>query len=114
MTPLTPEFTGRKRHRTAMIKKFWRKGRQVLVLQYEVSGYVPELVGGFVDGSTQKWWIDAKPEWEMNIEPTKSSQATEKWAAGDPREESPSTKSTKPVRSITKPRFAESYIPGDM
>ena len=41
----------------------------MLVLQYEVEGFVAEYYGGQVDGSIKRWWVDARPEWEMtNVE----------------------------------------------
>lgn len=56
-------FTGRKRHRVQKIGWF---GRQVLVLQYELRGFVPEYYGGpSVEGQIRNWWEDAKPEWEL-------------------------------------------------
>jgi hypothetical protein len=63
MDVLTPKFTGRRRHRIQKIG--WLKPTHVLVLQYEVKGFVPEYYGGQVDGSMRCWWVDARPEWEM-------------------------------------------------
>lgn len=65
---LSTKPTGRTRHRVAHIGGFlgfFRK--QVLILQYELTGYVITNVGGFVDGSTETWWVDARPEWVMQV-----------------------------------------------
>ena len=67
MDPLAPKFTGRKRHRIQKIG--WFKPKFVLVLQYEIEGFVPGYSAGRVDGNTKRWWVDARPEWEMiNVE----------------------------------------------
>lgn len=67
MDPLAPKFTGRKRHRVQ--KLGWFKSKFVLVLQYEVEGFIPEYAAGRVDGNTKRWWVDARPEWVMtNVE----------------------------------------------
>lgn len=63
MDPLAPKFTGRRRHRIQRLG--WLRAKFVLVLQYEVEGFVPEYYGGQVDGSIKRWWVDARPEWEM-------------------------------------------------
>lgn len=66
---LTPKITGRTRHRVANIGGFLGFGRkQVLILQYEVRGFVPEWLGNSVAGETKEWWVDAKPEWEMMVQ----------------------------------------------
>jgi hypothetical protein len=64
--PLTPKFTGRKRHRVHTYG--FLKKKTVLVLQYEMYGFVPELCGGMVDGDYKNWWVDARPEWELLVE----------------------------------------------
>jgi len=62
---LDNKLTGKKRHRVHTLGLFKRK--QILVLQYEVEGFVPEHYGGpSVDGSFKTWWVDAKPEWELD------------------------------------------------
>ena len=59
------KLTGRKRYRVHITGFFKRK--QMLVLQYEVEGFVVEYTGGpSVDGSLKTWWVDAKPEWELS------------------------------------------------
>jgi len=63
MDPLAPKFTGRRRHRVQ--KLGWFRPKYVLVLQYELKGFVPEYYGGQVDGSIKCWWVDARPEWEL-------------------------------------------------
>jgi hypothetical protein len=63
---LNPQLTGKKRHRIATIGFLKRK--HVLVLQYEVEGFVPEFHGGRVEGSMRTWWVDAKPEWELSYD----------------------------------------------
>lgn len=60
---LSPNFTGRKRHRIQKLGFF--NPKYVLVLQYEVREFVPEFIGGRVEGEFKNWWIDAKPEWEL-------------------------------------------------
>lgn len=68
MTTTKPQLTGRTRHRVQSIGLF--RKRYVLVLQYEVKGFVPEYTGGpYVDGSTQTWWVDCKPEWRLTQKP---------------------------------------------
>lgn len=66
--PITPNLTGRKRHRVQQVGLF--RKRLLLVLQYEAQyeakGFVPEYHGGpSMDGITRSWWVDAKPEWEL-------------------------------------------------
>ena len=51
--------TGRTRHRVHS-RKF---KRDLLVLQLEVEGLVPDHCGGMVDVSFKKWWVDARTEW---------------------------------------------------
>lgn len=60
---LKPKLTGNKRHRVHKFGFF--RPKYLLVLQYEVRGFVPEYIGGFVDGEFRNWWVDAKPEWEL-------------------------------------------------
>jgi hypothetical protein len=58
------KFTKRQRHR--VLSRWFRA--DVLVLQYEVEGFVPEYTGGAsVEGSVQKWWVDARPEWLLGL-----------------------------------------------
>jgi hypothetical protein len=62
---INDKLTGRKRHRVHTLGFFKRK--QILVLQYEVEGFVPKYNGGpSVDGSFKTWWVDSKPEWELS------------------------------------------------
>lgn len=61
---LSPKLTGRTRHRVHTLGFFHKK--QVLVLQHEVEGFVPEYIGGMVDGDIKTWWVDSKPEWILN------------------------------------------------
>jgi hypothetical protein len=63
MNYLDPKFTGLTRHRVQ--KLGWFRPRYVLILQYEVEGFVPEYSAGMIDGRIRRWWVDAKPEWEM-------------------------------------------------
>lgn len=63
MDYLRNKLTGRQRHRIQKIG--WLKPKYVLVLQYEVEGFVPEWIGGRADGSIMRWWEDAKPEWKL-------------------------------------------------
>jgi hypothetical protein len=61
------KLTGKKRYRVQSLGCF--KRRQILVLQYEVEGFVPEYYGGpSVEGSFKTWWVDAKPEWELSYD----------------------------------------------
>ena len=53
--------TGKQRHR--IHTRLFRA--PLLVLQEEWEGYVPEYYGGVVDGSIQRYWLDAKPEHVM-------------------------------------------------
>jgi hypothetical protein len=43
----------------------WFRPKYVLVLQYELEGFVPEFYGVHIDGSIKRWWVDSRPEWEM-------------------------------------------------
>lgn len=66
MSDLTPKRTGLTRHRVHTIGFFKRK--QVLVLQHQVEGFVPEFTGGpSVGGSVKTWWVDSKPEWKLEL-----------------------------------------------
>lgn len=69
MGVLDVTFTGGKRYRVASIPDGWFRRKQVLILQYEVNGFVPEYSGGVVDGEFRNYWVDAKPEWELNGKP---------------------------------------------
>lgn len=70
MDPLAPKLTGNKRHRVQQLG--WLRRKYVLVLQYEVEGFVPEFYGCTIDGSMKRWWVDARPEWEMTNDESKS------------------------------------------
>ncbi len=66
MTDLIPKRTGLTRYRVHTIGFFKRK--QVLVLQHQVEGFVPEYTGGSsVGGSVKTWWIDSMPEWKLEL-----------------------------------------------
>lgn len=56
--------TGKWRHRIE--QRMFRK--PLLVLQIEVEGFVPKHIGGMVDGNTERWWVDARPEHLMESE----------------------------------------------
>lgn len=58
------KFTGRTRYRIHIERK-WFKTKQYLVLQHEVTGFVPEFLGNSVGGEYRTYWIDTKPEWMM-------------------------------------------------
>lgn len=60
------ELTGNKRYR--VLRRFMRK--DVLVLQVQVRGFVPEYSGGgSVDGEIRTWWVDAPPELLLEVAP---------------------------------------------
>ena len=86
---LSTRPTGRTRHRVGHIGGFLCLGRkQVLILQYELRGYVITNIGGMIDGETQTWWTDAKPEWVMQIaeaaiEGAKANEAAEAARRGE-------------------------------
>ena len=62
---MSPEFTGKKRFR--VLRRLFRP--DLLVLQVEVEGFVPEYNGGGpVGGSYRTWWIDARPEWMLELD----------------------------------------------
>lgn len=61
------KLTGKTRHR--VLVRLFRK--PLLVLQYQVYGFIPEYTGGgSVDGEYGTWWIDARVEFLMEGEVT--------------------------------------------
>jgi len=58
------KFTGRTRYRIHIERK-WFKTKQYMVLQHEVTGFVPEYLGNSVGGEYETYWVDTKPEWMM-------------------------------------------------
>jgi hypothetical protein len=63
MDPMTPKATGRTRLKPIQVRTGLFRKKQVVVHQTEFQGFVPELCGNHVDGTTRKWWVDTKPEW---------------------------------------------------
>lgn len=56
-------FTGKKRYRVVELGLFRKK--QVLVLQYEMTGRKTDFICGVITHYDDVWWVDAKPEWEL-------------------------------------------------
>lgn len=60
---IRPKLTGR--HRYRVVHRWFRS--DLVVLQLEVEGFVPEYVCGRVDGEITTWWGDARPEHVMQF-----------------------------------------------
>lgn len=61
MNHLEHKRTGRSRFR---VLKRWFKP-DLLVLQVEMEGFIPEYSQPSIEGGIRTYWVDAKPEWLM-------------------------------------------------
>jgi hypothetical protein len=55
------KLTGNIRYR--VLKRFLRA--PILVLQVQFTGNVPSCHGGVIDVNKSAWWMDCRPEWQM-------------------------------------------------